>query len=172
VKQPVLNVVTIEEAERTLFHGNVAAPAADQLYDFGKVLFAESLQRIARTDSKLTNLLGWSAAILVVASTRAKGAPSVLAGIPVATAALLAFISIIACVVALKTGTSPAPSEQDWFQAGLLADAGNLRRYHIVSLLLTHQVNMQDASRKAEVLRRVEWLTVIASFGAALNIFS
>jgi hypothetical protein len=91
----------------------------------------------------------------------------------VAIAAAAAFASILIASLALKSTMSPAPSEEDWFREGLWNNVPKLKRYHVISLLLTHQEHIKRAKFKGSCLRYVEMFLVVSGLMiSAILLFS
>lgn len=159
----LLHFVDIDTVELRLSDPALPDAMLDELYRFGQILFSEMLSRGSEIDRKLTNMLGWSTATLAFLMFHDRiGAVGTTLRLLEAGAIVCAFISVLLCAWTLKTKMWPAPSEMDWFKPEIL-DAVVLKKYHIVSLLNTHQHHAKLTATKAAKLRYVEWLLLAAS---------
>ena len=171
----LIGAVDVETIELRIFNRDTPEATIEEFYRFGQILFTECLQRGSEVDRKLTSALGWSTASLAfLLLNRAKfgqfGAVGMI-GLIVAT------ISAIACVaissVALKSRIWPAPSESDWFKEDLWQDSTKLKRFHVVSLLFSHQEHLKRIKGKADCLWWAElFLPVSALVVSAILLFS
>ena len=84
-------------------------------------------------------------------------------------ATLLALVAVAVSAIGLITTTWASPSEKDWFKEALLDNRYDLRRYHIISMLGSHQQQHAANGEKARLLRRAEkFLVAGASVVAAI----
>ncbi len=124
----------------------------DQLFNFGTALFSEVQSRSAQIDTKLGSYLGFCAAVIGFLSI---GATS--GGLPTAIkyamlgSVVFTLVALGSAFWGLKTKLYLTPSESDWFSESLLADAKQLKQFHVISLLLCHQDNQTTTARKARV---------------------
>lgn len=169
-KKHLIHPVDIAAIEVQICSPSTTDDVVDQFYKFGTILFSECLSRAADVDRKLTSMLGWSIAAL--ASILLKQSKPEQLGmtdhIVIVIAAAAAFLSLVLAALGLKTTVWPAPSEEDWFRNGLWGDVQKLKRYHVISMLLTHQEHVRRITRKANLLGCVELMLSLA----ALSIFA
>jgi hypothetical protein len=166
-RQQLIQSVDIDDIEVQLSNPKTPDDTVDEFYRFGTVLFSEIQQRGAEVDRKLTNVLGWSIATLAFLLMN-RNRYIDWTKLVVTGAAAMAFICVILSAFALKTRMWPAPSENDWFRRELWAEPAMLRRYHVVSLLSTHQTHVKNVKLKADCLG---WLEILLSI-SALGIFT
>ena len=170
LKPQLIHPVDIEAIEVQIYSPTTPNETVEEFYRFGQMLFSESLQRASEVDRKLTNMLGWSIAALASLLLKYSHTPQlgIAERIFLLVAVASAFAAIVLGSVAFRTRMWPAPSDQDWFREGLWEDAQKLKRYHVISLLLTRQAHVGRVTRKAKYLRGVECLLLIASLLIAL----
>ncbi len=137
----------------------------EELYRFGALVLSDAQQRSARLDAKLTLILGCSSAMLALLLLNGN-APKhgirwsfYLGTITVAT------LSVAFCYFALKSKRIFAMSEADWFRDGLLNHVETLKRYHIISMLQIHQVQLNGNLQKSRMLRFAEVLMALSALG-------
>jgi hypothetical protein len=160
-RQPLIHPVNIGDTEFQLFSPDTPDEVVDELYKLGGILFSECLGRGADIDRKLTSMLGWSIAALaslLLKQSKSDHPVGTLEQLVLGIAAAAAFLALLIAALALKTTIWPAPSERDWFKEGLLRDVQRLKRYHVISLLVTHQEHVKCITRKANCL---SWPTTL-----------
>ncbi len=165
VPKQIHNKIDIETVEFRLDDPGTSKELVEEFYRFGQILFSEMLSRGAEVDRRATNMLGWStatAAVLLSTQTQKLFFKAL-----VAAAICCSLSSAILCAVALKMRMWPSTSDHDWFRPDI-HDAYELKRYHVVSLLLAHQHQKQSTAKKADLLRHAEWLLLAASAVIAL----
>ena len=149
-----LHFINTEKAEADIM--GLDDSAVEYLYQFGSMMLGDAGQWTSHLDSKLTAIFGWSSGVLafLVVGTKAQGTPLAVGAMIVAVALTLA--AVILAALGLKTDEWPSPSEEDWFREGILEHPGHLRRYHVISMLETHQYHLRKNGSKARLLRRAE----------------
>jgi len=171
----VLRLVEVESIHARLSEPGTPEDSVDEFYRFGALLFSEVQQRGSEIDRKLTNLLGWSIATLafLLLNHSRFGPIGTYSWIAMVTASVFSFGCISVAAFAVKTRMWRAPSEADWFQQDLWADASTLKRYHLISLLATHQAQVKNVKTKAECLWIIEiFLIVVGIVILSLILFS
>lgn len=136
----------------------------DEFYRFGTLLFAEIQQRGSEVDRKLNNALGWSIAtlaFLLLNQPRFVHAENYVRIAEIA-ASVTSFGCAVLAAFAVKTRMWRAPSEVDWFQNELWNDPATMKRYHILSMLATHQAQAENVKAKAGFLGFIEIFLSIA----------
>jgi len=139
----------------------------DHLYDFGKMLVSEVIERNNRLETKAGSIAAYSIGLItLLASTYSiwKGRVSTV-GILIGCCA--AFTATVLTVWAIKLQWYEAPSQNDWFNGDVLDNREDLRKYHLITLLGVFDCHEAAADKKA---RRVGWAQ-LALFTAAGSIF-
>jgi hypothetical protein len=169
-KRQLIHPVDVEATEVQIYSPSTPDDTVEEFYRFGQILFSESLQRASEIDRKLTSMLGWSVAALASLLVKYSRTPQlgVTEKALILVAVISAFLAIVLASSAFKTRMWPSPSEQDWFREDLWNDAKKLRRYHVISLLLTRHEHIKRITRKADILRRVEVLLLAVGVLIAL----
>jgi hypothetical protein len=108
-------------------------------------------------DSKAVSIMGWTSALLALfiwqptwAHTPAVPILDVLAAIG---GALGAAVSLAASGVALRIRQWSWPSQDDWLRSDLFGHPSVLKRFHLVSMLETHDDHCNVNARKAHALK-------------------
>jgi len=158
----VLRFVEVDSIEDRLSAPGIPDATVEEFYRFGALLFSEIQQRGSEVDRKLTNLLGWSIATLAFLLLKQPFAHvGNVASIAEITAGVFSLGCVALAAIAVKTRMWRAPSEADWFQKDLWDDPSSLKRYHLVSILATHQAQARNVKRKAECLWIIEIFMLI-----------
>ena len=160
-----LHFINTEKAETEIM--GLDDSAVEYLYQFGSMMVSEAGQWTSHLDSKLTAIFGWSSGVLafLVVGTKAQGSPLAVSAMILAVALTLA--ALILAALGLKTDEWPSPSEADWFREGILEQPGTLRRYHIISMLETHQYHLRKNGSKARLLRYAERVLITGAIVVA-----
>ena len=125
-----------------------------ELYDFGKMLVQECVERVHHIDSKATMLAGYSGTILaLLVATSAIWKPTIdkwAMGIVFAAA----FAALMAGMFAIWS-FSPTRfdwfSDNEWVDKAYLNDPEQLRRYHV--LTMHNVVSLHEAISKLKTAR-------------------
>ena len=165
-KRQIVRLVDIETIELRLANPKTQDGTVEELYRFGSLVFSEIQQRGAELDRKLTNFLGWSLATLAfflinLSKYQSWGFDRIV----VTAASILSFSCVALAAFALKTKIWPAPSEGDWFKDELWDEPSMMKRYHVVSILATHQGYATKVKAKADCLAWIEVLLPISALG-------
>jgi hypothetical protein len=173
-KKQIIHSIDVEEIELKVHSPTTPDDVVDELYRFGAILFSECLQRGSELDRKLTSMLGWSiAALASILLQHSRSAPlGTLQETALAIGTAAAFFSTLLAGLALKTTVWPAPSDADWFREGLWEDVQKLKRYHVISLLVTRQEHVKRIARKAHLLGHVELLLSLAALSISILLIS
>jgi hypothetical protein len=160
-----LRFVEVEDINARLCRPGTPEETVDEFYRFGTLLFSEIQQRGSEVDRKLTNLLGWSIATLafLLLNRTHFGQYGSYTWVAMITASIFSLGCIAIAAYAIKTRMWRAPSEADWFQKDLWEDPTTLKRYHLISLLATHQAQAMNVKTKAECLWLIEVFLLISS---------
>jgi hypothetical protein len=136
----------------------------EELFSFGQLLLDEMQQRTAQLDTKLISLLGWTAAILafLLVGDASGLASATKAGVTTIIMMLMATLTSLGAVtcsfLGVKTTVWEFPSEKDWFQTKLFNDPLKMKKFHLISMLVTHQVHNRANDRKGRRAHEAEWL--------------
>jgi len=168
----IIHPVDIRDIEGRIFSDTTSDEIVEEFYRFGQILFAECLQRGSELDRKLANMLGWStAALAFLLLNHTKVAQFGIFGVACTIiAAASALFAVTMTSVALKTRVWAAPSEEDWFKDNLWNDLSWMKRYHVVSLLLAHQIQTKHVARKARHLRYAELSLPISALAVGVSL--
>jgi hypothetical protein len=168
----IIHPVDIEDIERRMFSDATSEEIVDEFYKFGQIMFAECLQRGSELDRKLANMLGWStAALAFLLLNHSRVAQFGIVGVACTIVAVASALFAVATTsFALKTRMWAAPSEEDWFKDNLWGDPSWMKRHHVVSLLLTHQVQTKHVARKARHLRYAELSLPASALAIAVSL--
>jgi hypothetical protein len=163
--------VSPDEAE-TLMAAENSPALQDELYAFGDLLVNEVLSRSAQLDAKATSLLGWSAAAMaaILVYARGWGQAEWPVRVLIGGSVLLALSACVQAGRALRLLQWEIPSEADWFKFKLFADPFRLQRYHLFSMLETHQHHDRQNARKAVHVEQSQWLLIAATVLVAILI--
>lgn len=150
-----------------MLSGNVDDALVEEYYRFGCFVVSELQSAGNQIETKLTALLGLSAAMAasLVFGTTLK--VFVTSRTWTSVAAACALFALIASAVGLFSRTWRSPSEADWFREGL-TDAVGLKKYHVVTLLAAHQQRLKVVGVKSDCLLVADIFT--AASGAVLAI--
>lgn len=158
-----IKTVNSKEIERLLL-ANKYEELTEELFSFGQLLLDEVQQRTAQLDTKLISLLGWTAAILAfllvgdaswVESAHKPGIATTI----VMLLATLSSLGAVACsFLGVKTAMFQFSSEKDWFETSLFNDVLTLKKFHLISMLETHQAHGRVNERKGQRAHEAEWL--------------
>lgn len=163
-----VKTVDPKEIERLLL-ANPYQELTEELFSFGQLLLDEIQQRTAQLDTKLISLLGWTAAILAFLLVGdASWLESVYKiGLATTIMMLLATLSSLGAVVCsflgVKTTVWQFPSEKDWFRSSLFDNVLAMKKYHLISMLETHQAHSRVNARKGQRAHEAEWLLAVSA---------
>jgi hypothetical protein len=127
---------SLNEAEVRKRLGSYTATAVtDELYDFGKMMVDEAIDRFKTLDSKATAIAAYALALITFLASQTTSATthSWATYVPIASA-IVAFSAAAIAVSALWLRRFEWYSHEDWMRADCLNDAEALRRYHIVTM--------------------------------------
>ncbi len=154
-------------AQEALITGYSEA-VVEQLLDFGKLVATDAHQLLSQLDAKLGAYLGFCAALIGLISVGLNGKESTATKWGIAIAIGLTMLAIISSLCGLFTRTFLMPSESDWFCEILFERPADLKRYHVISLLSSHQHALERSVTKARWLRIAESLLAAGSILAGL----
>jgi len=163
-----VKTVNPKEIERLLL-ANEYQELTEELFSFGQLLLDEIQQRTAQLDTKLISLLGWTAAILafLLVGDASWLESAYKTGLVTTIFMLLATLSSLGAVICsflgVKTTVWQFPSERDWFQTSLFDDVLAMKKYHLISMLETHQAHSRVNARKGQRAHEAEWLLAVSA---------
>jgi hypothetical protein len=166
-----ISYVDIDDIEVQLSSPELPDSSVGELYRFGEIMLSDVRQTSSLLDTKLTSILGWSTATLAFLLLDSNSKAVNFAKPFLITAALIAMVSIGLSMLGLRSRLWPSPSEKDWFQDELLQEPSSLTRYHVVSLLASHQQHIKMNASKANFLRFAEITLMIAALLVAFTLF-
>ena len=145
----------------------------DELYDFGKMLMAEMIDRNKGLETKAASMAAYSIGIItLLASTFgiwSHKVHSILVPLPV-FAGVLAFIATCFAIRALKLQTFEAITQSDWIKADCLDDREKLRRLHIINMWGVIDSHETVTERKARAIGRAQWALFFASAALVISL--
>jgi hypothetical protein len=163
-----IKTVDPKEIERLLM-ANTYQELTEELFSFGQLLLDEVQQRTAQLDTKLISLLGWTAAILafLLVGDASWLESTYKLGLATTITILLATLSSLGAVacsfLGVKTEVFQFSSEKDWFKTSLFDDVLTMKKYHLVSMLETHQAHNRLNERKGQRAHEAEWLLAVSA---------
>ncbi len=125
-----------------------------ELYDFGKMMVGECVERVHKIDSKATMLAGYGGAIIALLISTSSLWMSIIdkwAMVTVFAAAFAVLMSAAYAVWSFSPKTFDWFSDNEWFEKDYLSDPEQLRRYHI--LTMHNVVRSHDAVSKTKTKR-------------------
>lgn len=134
-----------------------------QLFTFSSLMMDEIRQRTGTLDTKGLVVLGWGGALfgyLLSAEIATAAWPLRVASI---LPALVAGYAIQKAYGAARLRDYDWPSDTDWFRIELFMKPDILRRYHLMSLLETHQNHSRQNGKKLAALQRAQKALAVAS---------
>jgi hypothetical protein len=107
----------------------------DELYDFGKMMVDEAIDRFKTLDSKATAIAAYALALItfLASQTASEKVHSWATYAPMASGIVAGSAAVIA-ISALWLKRFEWYSHEDWMRADCLKDAESLRRYHIITM--------------------------------------
>jgi hypothetical protein len=135
----------------------ISKETAEELFTFGKLLFANNDDRIKTIEAKASSILGYSSAILAFLLTRSadldRSRPTAIC------VALIAACAVSACVcgwLALKSRSWKALGESTWFPPKnfreRLDEPDDLKRWYIKAMHQMYQENHRITDKKARLM--------------------
>jgi len=173
VAESEIKTVDAKEIERLLLAKRYE-DLTEELFSFGQLLLDEIQQRTAQLDTKLISLLGWTAAILAFllvgdASWLESAKTGPASTITMLLATLSSLGAVVCSFIGVKTTVWQFSSERDWFKTSLFDEVLNMKKYHLISMLETHQAHSRVNERKGQRAREAEWLLAVSSVLVAVT---
>ncbi len=149
-------------------HLEKATPeAVSQLYDFGKMIVEHFRDLRESFDTKLTNCLGWSGALLAVVMVgKPQGVLPLLGGVAALSSLVLAGIGLLS-----RSGWK-WPGEVSWLDWEYFQSAERLTGQHVVALVQSHQSYSVKVQRKGKLLFASECCLLAAGVLIGLAVLS
>lgn len=110
------------------------AKVTDEIYDFGKMLIDEVIDRAKTLDTKATAIAAYSIALITFLASQhfANTTAHSWRDYAMAGSGAIAMISAVVAISALWLKRFAWFSPDEWIKADCLDDAERLRRYHII----------------------------------------
>jgi len=145
----------------------------DELYDFGKMLITETLDRVKALDNKAAAIAAYSVGLItLLVSTRANwstGLHAWAAGLPLC-GGVAAFFAALYAVSALALKRYNWFSENEWMERDCLADPDRLRRYHVLAMWKVLGSHNSTCETKASRITAAQWLLLTAAVFLVLSL--
>jgi hypothetical protein len=145
------------------------AGVTDELYEFGKMLVAEMIDRNKVLDGKAAAMLAYSIGVITLLSSTfgvwAHRVPTLFLPLP-AFAGVVSLVAACFAVYGLTLKRFEGISQNDWLQAECLGDRERLRRFHVINMwavVNSHEAVTED---KANAIGRAQVFLFLA--GAVL----
>jgi hypothetical protein len=165
-----------EEEVRNRLEGYSNNGVTDELYDFGKTLVADIVERHNRLETKAATMAAYSIGVItLLASTFANWVNRGIS-VGVLITVVAAFTAIVFSVLSLKLERFEGISQTDWFQNTAFDDRETLRKFHVLTMwgvFASHEaVNERKASRiaVAQVALFVAAISLVASLVYAIAV--
>jgi hypothetical protein len=138
----------------------------DELYDFGKMLVAEALDRNSRLETKAAAIAAYAIGIitLLVSSyvSWGKAVHSLVIPVPI-FGAFAAFVAAAYAVTGIKLRNYDWFSPDEWMKSECLSSREHLRRYHLLTMWNVLKSHYAASEIKAKKIRRAQgWLLFAA----------
>lgn len=163
----LVHYIDVSEQKRLITQ--YSPESVTELFEFGTLVSNEVQNRSAQLDSKLCTYLGYGTAL--VALLGIGGAlpvnESVLARSLVVLSVIAAIFAVGFAAWGLMWQEWPVPSEWDWFNSHVVENHDRLRRFHVIALLKSHQIQLQLNVAKTHKMRMAEIFLVTAAVLAA-----
>lgn len=138
----------------------------DQLYEVGKSLVAENLDRVKTLDNKAASIAAYSIGLItLLVSTRSGWAGATrtwTTGLPIC-AGIAAFSAACLCVWALALKRFDAFSQNEWFSSECFGDPERLRRYHLLVMWKVVGSHSTICNEKASKISIAQWLLLASA---------
>src|SRR6266568_3705432 len=156
-----------EVNDRLSSYADKDVPVTDELYDFGKMLVSEFVDRVHHLDSKAATLAGYSTGIVaLLVSTFSFWKPALhLWGVGIVfAAALSAVCSAGFSLWAASIFKFKWFSDDEWLSEDYLDDAESLRRYHILAMHNVIESHRDIARFKSRCIRWSQRALAVSAF--------
>lgn len=172
---PQSNSQDLSEADvRSRLASYSSEAVTDQLYDFGRMLLQDAVDRISKMDSKAAAVAAYSGAVItVLISTEGIWIKRFdrLAVVLLLLAGIAAALAGAAAVHSIALQRTEWFTANEWMNKDCLGDADRLKRYHLLTMwtvILSHQ---QRYRTKVVRFRRAQFAIVAAGFLVACALF-
>jgi len=163
-----------EEDVRKRLESCTDTGVTDELYDFGKTLVSEIVERHNRLEGKAATIAAYSIGIItLLASTYANWINRGIS-LGVLITVLAALTAVVFCVLSLKLERFDGISQTEWFQKDVLDDRETLRRFHVLTMwgvFASHEVVTEKKASwiaKAQFALLIAAISIVASLGYAI----
>jgi hypothetical protein len=154
-----------EVRERLESYSHSDTGVTDELYDFGKMLVAEVIDRNNRLETKAAAIAAYSIGIItLLASTYGSWSKVVLSiGLPIPVfGAIAALVATICAVRGLTLRGYKGISQNEWINAECLKNRDMLRRYHILTMWVVLDSHENASEIKAKRIGNAQWALFFA----------
>lgn len=147
-----------------------SAGVTDELYDFGKMLVSDIVERHNRLEGKATTTAAYSIGVItLLASTYANWINRGISyGVLVAVAA--AFAATVFSVWSLKLEQFDGISQTEWFERSCLDDREALRKFHVFTMWGVFASHESVSDKKASRIRIAQGLLLVAAISIVLTL--
>jgi len=143
------------------------AAVTDELYDFGRMILQDAIERIAKLDGKASTLVAYSGALTALLVSTAgiwsKTIKGVHAILPI-TAVIALILSAGFAIHSVSLQLTEWFSESEWMESSCLSDSERLRRYRILTMWGVVKSHQHAARQKMRRFNRAQRLMLIAWF--------
>lgn len=138
----------------------------DELYDFGKMLVAEAVERNSRLETKATAIAAYSIGIITLLASSygnwSKAVHSWIIPIPF-FGALAAFVAAIYAVRGIRLRDYEWFSPNEWMKPECLSGRERLRKYRLLTMWNVLKSHYAASELKARKIKRAQvWLLIAA----------
>jgi hypothetical protein len=138
----------------------------DELYEVGKTLVSENLDRVKTLDNKAAAIAAYSIGLItLLVSTRSGWAGAIrmwATGLPVC-AGITAFSAACFCVWSLALKRYDWFSENEWFSSECFSDPERLRRYHVLVMWKVVGSHSTVCDEKANKIAIAQWFLLASA---------
>lgn len=138
----------------------------DELYDFGKMLVNELIERNNKLDTKAASMAAYAIGIITLLTSTYAGWSKVhySLGIPFPLlGALTAFVALIFAVLGLTLQRYEGFSQSEWLHSELLNNREQLRKYHILTMWGVLNSHESVSEKKADRISKAQRMLVITT---------
>jgi hypothetical protein len=142
-----------------------SSEVTDELYDFGKMMIDEAIDRFKSLDTKATAIAAYSIGLItILASTQSiwTKAHSWVVYIPPASG-LIALAAAAFAISALWLKRFEWFSQDEWMKADCLSDPDRLRRYHVLTMAGVQRSYQRRCRSKASRIAIAEGLLLASA---------
>jgi hypothetical protein len=149
----------------------------DELYDFGKTLVSDIVERHNRLEGKAATIAAYSIGVITLLASTYGNWINRGISFGVLVTVLAAFTAIVFCVLSLKLERFDGISQSDWIQCDVLDDREMLRKFHVLNMwgvFASHEaITEKKASwiAKAQLALFIAAISLVGSLAYAVIVF-